>query len=220
MECIAHRGFAGTNPENTIPAVRGAAAVADWIEVDVWRCGSGELVVIHDPTVDRVTDASGRVAEMTVSELAALDVCNSGAGIPTLDAILEAIPSTVGVAVELKAAGLAAATADLLGERGGPGLVSSFDPDVIAEVDRVGDLPTALIGADDPDRVLAEARALGCGAVCLHHESCRPGVVDRARADGRSVYAWTVRERAVADRCFAAGVDGLISDDPAYCPDG
>ena len=54
MRLIAHRGFAGVNPENTLQAVEAAAGVADAIEVDVRRCESGDLVVIHDETVDRL----------------------------------------------------------------------------------------------------------------------------------------------------------------------
>ena len=55
MRLIAHRGFAETFPENTVLAVREAARWADAIEVDVRRCGSGEIVCLHDATVDRVS---------------------------------------------------------------------------------------------------------------------------------------------------------------------
>lgn len=58
MRLIAHRGFAATAPENTIAAVQSAADHADAVEFDVQRCGSGELVVIHDDTIDRVTGTS------------------------------------------------------------------------------------------------------------------------------------------------------------------
>jgi len=78
MRLIAHRGFLSVNPENTVAAVEAAAAVADGIEIDVRRCGSGEPVVIHDETVDRVTDGRGAVDEHTVADLAALDVLEPG----------------------------------------------------------------------------------------------------------------------------------------------
>lgn len=62
MRCIAHRGFAETNPENTLTAVREAAkAGADLVEVDVRRCGSGELVLAHDADVDRISDTGADV---------------------------------------------------------------------------------------------------------------------------------------------------------------
>ena len=89
MRCIAHRGFAKVNPENTVTAVRSAAEHTDVIEIDVRRCGSGELVVIHDETVERVTDGTGRVAELSADELTALDVLESGEGVPTLPSLLE-----------------------------------------------------------------------------------------------------------------------------------
>ena len=67
MRLIAHRGFAAVHPENTVRAVRAAARVADAVEVDVRRCATGELVVIHDATVDRVTDGTGPVADHSLA---------------------------------------------------------------------------------------------------------------------------------------------------------
>jgi len=89
MRCIAHRGFAGEYAENTVGAVASAADIADWVEVDVRRCGTGELVVVHDETVDRVTDSTGEVAELSQAELAQLNVLRKRWGIPTLAEVLE-----------------------------------------------------------------------------------------------------------------------------------
>src|SRR5690606_25978815 len=72
---IAHRGGAGLAPENTLEAFRQAVDdwAADMIELDVHATADGYCVVIHDPTVDRTTDGTGRVAEMTLAELKRLD---------------------------------------------------------------------------------------------------------------------------------------------------
>jgi glycerophosphoryl diester phosphodiesterase len=217
VDCIAHRGFAGHYPENTLPAVRGAAGDADWIEIDVRRCGSGELVVIHDATVDRVSEASGRVDRLTAGELAALDVLGSGAGVPTLAATLAAIPRSVGVDVEIKEQGIAADAAGLLSSRQGPVLVSSFEPSILDAVGRVSDLARALIGDSNPDAVVDRALERDCQAVCLAHDYCRPETVERAHESGVAVYAWTIRDASTATRCVAAGVDGLIADLPGVC---
>jgi glycerophosphoryl diester phosphodiesterase len=81
---IGHRGAAGHEPENTLHSFEAAVQLgADMVEFDVHVCGSGELVAIHDETVDRTTDGSGAVARMNLRELKALDA-GKGEKIPTL----------------------------------------------------------------------------------------------------------------------------------------
>lgn len=132
MRLIAHRGFAAEASENTLSAVRAAATRADAVEVDARRCASGELVVIHDVTVDRVTDGTGRVADLDRAALASLSVLGSGEGVPVLSDVVAAIPDDVGLVLELKERGLASdalATVDDVGDV----TVSAFDPAVILE---------------------------------------------------------------------------------------
>ena len=128
---IAHRGFAGVYPENTITAVERAAtevlaAPADspssadgvpggagMIEIDVMPTATGEIVVFHDTRPDRLTDAPPALAgqyvwELPYDQLSDLEVLASGEGVPTLVDVLDAIPSDVGVNVEFKNPGSAA----------------------------------------------------------------------------------------------------------------
>ncbi len=114
---IAHRGGSGLAPENTILAFRRALEWwrADLLEIDVQPTRDGDAVVIHDPTVDRTTEGSGRVAELTVTELAGLDagyrftpdggasypLRGAGVRISTLREVLETFPGTR-VNVEIK----------------------------------------------------------------------------------------------------------------------
>lgn len=107
---IAHRGGAGLAPENTLAAFRRSAELgADILEIDIRRTLDGELVVIHDSKVDRTTNGSGEVAEMTLAELKKLDAgfrwTNDGANtfpfrgsgitIPTLREVFEAFPEKI-----------------------------------------------------------------------------------------------------------------------------
>lgn len=80
----AHRGNDGRMPENTVPAWRNAVKLgAEMVELDVKRCATGELVVMHDATVDRTTDGKGAVAKMTFAEIRALNAaCRKGRPIP------------------------------------------------------------------------------------------------------------------------------------------
>lgn len=99
---VAHRGDSAEFPQNTIPAFLSAIQKgAEMVEFDEWRCKSGELVVIHDPIVDHVAkNAKGRVQDMTLSELKALDVGVrkhpkfAGTRIPTLEEALSVFPKT------------------------------------------------------------------------------------------------------------------------------
>ena len=219
MRCIAHRGFAGEFAENTVGAVASAAEVADWVEVDVRRCGSGEIVVVHDATVDRVTDATGEVAELSQTELARLNVLDSGEGIPTLAEVLEVLPPSVGINVELKEGGLAADVVDALAAHDGGILISSFDAGALAEVTVLADYPRALVVEADANERLSRAADLNCTAIHPHWDLCDERFVTRAHEANMTVNAWTIRDSVGAVSARNAGVDGLISDYRRFCED-
>ena len=108
---LGHRGASAHTPENTLLAFRRALELgADGIEVDIQRTADGELVLIHDDAVDRTTNGTGIVGEMTYAALAALDA-GEGERIPTLTEMLrwatDAIPGGVApfLNLELKMAG-------------------------------------------------------------------------------------------------------------------
>jgi len=220
VRCIAHRGFAETYPENTVAAVRAAAERVDAIEVDVRRCGSGELVLAHDETVDRVTDATGRVDEHTSDELASLDVLGSGEGIPTLSAALDAVGEGVELNVELKESGLAADALTAADDAGVDVLVSSFRPSVLREARDAGAARVAYISAEDDETgILNVARADDCTAVHPHWQLCVDDFVGRAHDADLEVNAWTVPSVHDAKALEYVGVDGVIVDRPEVCPE-
>jgi len=212
---MAHRGFAARHPENTVRAVRAAAADADWVEVDVRRCASGDPVVIHDATLDRVTDATGAVTDYDADDLGHRSVRGSGAGVPTLGAVVDALPDGVGLNAELKLP-VWAALDDLRDLGRDRVLVSAFDASVLAGVRERSSFDRAhLLARDaDPASALSTAEDLGCRAVHPHHSLVDAGFVRRAHERGLAVNAWTIRERSTADRMRAAGADGLIADHP------
>lgn len=107
---IAHRGFAGKYPENTVAAGRGSARDgADMIEVDVIPCADGEVVVFHDDDLSELnggekglTDADGLVWETDCETVLNAEVQESGETVPTFREFMEAIPASVGVNIEMK----------------------------------------------------------------------------------------------------------------------
>lgn len=105
---IAHRGFAGVNPENTIAAAQATSKEADAIELDVMACAEGEVVVFHDHRLDArdgsrgITDGSGVVWETPCKEVVAAEVLDSGETVPRLAEFLAAVPPDTWLNVELK----------------------------------------------------------------------------------------------------------------------
>lgn len=219
MRLVAHRGFAALEPENTVGAARRAARRADGVEVDVRRCGSGEPVVVHDPTVDRVSDATGAVAELDAATLRSLSVEGSDEGIPTLASVVDAIPAGVELLLELKESGLAGEALATCVEAGAAVRVQAFDPEVVAEARAAAPgVPRGLLFADDPGAGLDCALALDCTAVGVHHERCDRAFVEAAHDAGLAVYAWTVADARRAAELAALGVDAAISDVPVADP--
>jgi glycerophosphoryl diester phosphodiesterase len=110
----AHRGGAFERPENTLAAFRHAGEVGvHQVEFDVRRTADGELVVIHDATVDRTTDGHGRVRDWKLADLRCLDAGRRGSGaenlrgfagerVPTLEEVLSVLPQDVWINVQIK----------------------------------------------------------------------------------------------------------------------
>lgn len=110
---IAHRGFADTHPENTVSAFEHAARGAprdaapqrgaDWIELDVHPTADGEIAVFHDSELDKLTDTTGVIYETAAEDVFSAEVLDTGQTVPTLAEAMEAIPSRVGVNIDVKA---------------------------------------------------------------------------------------------------------------------
>src|SRR5215212_9607059 len=108
-QIFAHRGARVVAPENTLPAFQRALDMnVDGIELDIHCSKDGELVVIHDFTVDKTTNATGKVNHFTTAELASLDAGSSlsaefaGVGIPTLAQVFDLVGNRCRVNVEIK----------------------------------------------------------------------------------------------------------------------
>ncbi|WP_152041877.1 glycerophosphodiester phosphodiesterase [Salinigranum salinum] len=209
MRLIGHRGCAARGPENTLAAIERAAPHVDAVEIDVRRCGSGELVVVHDAALDRLVGVDRRVSATPWSELRDLRVLDSDQRIPSLADVVEVLPPTTGLNVELKEGGLASDVDRAVSDH--PDVwVSSFDPEALAETS----LPRALLFADDWDGSVATAEALDCDAVHPHYDLVldTPERVAAAHDTTFEVNVWTPPV-AVVPTLRAAGVDGVIVDD-------
>lgn len=133
---IAHRAFhnaAERRVENTMSAVKAAIERGFSIEVDLQLTSDEQPIVFHDDTLDRLTEATGRVDRMTLSALRNVRFREGDDRIPTFDELLEEVAGRVPLVIELKSSWtgdrrLERAVAETLGEYAGPAAVMSFDP--------------------------------------------------------------------------------------------
>lgn len=213
-DLIAHRGFAADHSENTLGAFRAAARTADAIEFDVRRCASGELVVFHDETLDRVTDRRGLLAETTFGTLRECEVLGSGESVPRLETVVDAVPESIGLHVEIKERGLADDAVRVLAAASNDVTISAFDARVLEAVTEANSrMSTAYLFADDPNSGITAATTLDCDYVHPHYRLVLDtDLLDRARDHGLGVNAWTVDDGSVGSRLSDCGVDGVIAD--------
>ena len=211
MNVIGHRGCAKEFPENTLAAVRGCAPHVDMVEIDVRRCGSGELVVFHDSHLDRLTDASGVVSQFEYQELSRLTIGDSNEPIPKLADVCDYLPSGLGLNIELKETGLHEAVLDILSSHSHEVLISAFDPAALAPF-RDADVSTAFLCADSVEEGVETALELGCESLHPRYTIIDEEAIQRAQQKGLSVNAWTVPTEPEVRRLQSMGADGVIVD--------
>jgi glycerophosphoryl diester phosphodiesterase len=226
MLTIAHRGASALYPENTLRAFMAAADLgADMCEFDVRMTRDGEAVVIHDATVDRTTDGRGRVAAMSAAALGRLDAGVRfgaefrGERISTLAEVARALAGRgCGMDVELKARGLEARVCEIL--RGcaaaSSAIVSSFDWEQLKIVARRDpEVRLALLGEKTPAAMLEAAQVMRAFAIAPRFDIADAALCAEAHRRGLAVYVWTVDDASAMRRMIAAGVDGIMTNDPA-----
>ncbi len=208
MRLLAHRGDHRAAPENTLAAFAAALAIpgVDGLELDVRASADGVAIVLHDATLTRVQGRRVRASRLTVADLA-------GQGVPTLADVLAACPPGAFLDVELKEDVGEAALGPLRAARALPGgsvagvVVSSFDRAALATVRRLEPTwPTWLNTAWLSDRAIRAARDLGCAGIAAEWHRIDARRVERVRAAGLELAAWTVRDPVVRDRLAALGL--------------
>jgi glycerophosphoryl diester phosphodiesterase len=229
---LGHRGASAEAPENTLAAFALAVAQgADGVELDAWRCATGEVVVIHDEDTRRTCDGALAVPDAPLAALRALDAgARKGARfrgerIPLLAEVLEALPGAV-VNVELKARpgrpdpALAAGVARLVRQARAAErvIVSSFDFGLVAALRAAApELPTGLLfeaGLTWRLRVPRAAARLAPSALHPDVRLCTGARLARWVTDGWAVNAWTADAPDEVARLARGGAAALIANAP------
>lgn len=228
---VAHRGNSSVAPQNTLAAFEAAwRAGADSIEIDVQLTADGEVVVIHDDTLDATTDGRGRVDGLTLAEVRAVDAGSwfapayTGQRVPTFTEVVEFLAMRPGIDLLLEIKGdwapddvrkvteplqRAGLTDRVIGQ--------SFWPSTVAALAKAAPRLRRglLIGAysDDLLATCAELGVMTCNPAG-HLLVERPGLVDELQGDGLEVQVWTLNEPAQWMLALMAGVDAVITDRP------
>jgi glycerophosphoryl diester phosphodiesterase len=240
---FGHRGAAGLAPENTLASFRRARADGvDVFELDVHGTADGEIVVLHDPTLERTTDGAGAVSTLPFAEVVRFDAGfhftpdggrtfpfrGQGVRVPRLGELLREFPE-MPLNIEIKQetpAIVAGVTALLRAARAT--VVLAAEHDVIMEAIRrfAPDIPTSLATGEVAAFIGALQQGavptLPVGAVALQIpprfgsiELVTRETVAAAHALGAEVHVWTINETDEMRRLLALGCDGIISDFPA-----
>lgn len=222
---IAHRGAAGSAPENTMASFeRAIADGTDWVELDVQETADGRVVVIHDADLMKVAGVPLDIWDATYEQLQGIDIGSwyapefADQRVPLLSDVLALCKGKVGVFIELKyyghdqrleqrvvetveTAGMASDVVVMSLKYGGIRKIRALRPDW-----RIGLLTATALG--DLTRLDADFLAVNAGLAT-------PTFVSSAHRRGKDAYVWTVNERIDMARFISRGIDGLITDEPA-----
>lgn len=240
---FGHRGAAGLAPENTLPSYALALALGvDVLEFDVHGTKDGEVVVIHDPTLERTTNGAGEVREHTLAQLRQLDAGyqftrdgrdfpyrGQGIRIPTFAEVLQAYPG-VPCNVEIKQeepAIIDTALAIIRKHGAADRMLLAAEHDSIMTSIRAAtsDIPTSssvgevveFMGRIDSgkwDDYAPQGSALQIPPRFNDIVLVSPDTLAAAHRHGLEMHVWTINQRDEMDELLAVGIDGIMSDIP------
>lgn len=223
---IAHRGASAYEPENTLRAFDLAIGQgAQMIELDLHVTADNQVVVIHDPALDRLTNLKGRVDRMTLAEIKRADA-GKGERVPTLDETFDLTMGKVRLYLEIKDPRAALPTLQIIRDRQcqSQSLLASFDIELMRSLgEEVRDIELGLILGNatfNPMVRWREAfpwlalRRINYQVLCMQVELCYGYLAARARANGKKLYVWTVDKEKQFARMISMDVDGIVTNTP------
>jgi glycerophosphoryl diester phosphodiesterase len=222
---VAHRGAAGTAPENTLAAVEQALVDgADWVEIDVQETRDGQVVVVHDSDFMKLAGNPLKVWDGDLAEIREIDVGGwfdsrfAGERVPTLQEVLAAVRGRARLVIELKYYGH-----DQQLEQRVVDIVESMDmADQVAimSLKLAGIQKLQAIRPDWPAGLLAatavgDLSRLDVDFLAVNQNMANPAFIERVHKSGKELFVWTVNDGLSLSRWMSMGVDGVITDEPA-----
>jgi glycerophosphoryl diester phosphodiesterase len=229
---FGHRGASAYAPENTLASFELARVqCADAIELDAKLSSDGEVVVIHDSTVDRTTNGHGQVSQLTWTKLRSLDAGSSfsdrfrGEKIPRLEEVFETLGKKIFINVELTNYAtprdqLVEKVCALVRKHGLEKwlIFSSFFASNLKKAEQlVPEVPRGLLATHGWLGAWARSFGFSFGdyaALHLHRTNVNPPQIQRVHRLRRRIHVWTVNRAEEMSRLHAWGIDGIFTDDP------
>jgi len=222
---IAHRGASDVAPENTLGAIREAVNRGiQYVEIDIQQTGDNYLILMHDTTVDRTTDGTGRVRDLSLEDIQQLDAGSyfsgefTGEAVPLFrDALELAIQHNITLIVEVKNPELYPQLANelisILDETSGYGnvIVISFDHTWLESLEQAApDVETGSLW------LWSTGTPRNHHIVSVHWSSVLidPTQIYRQHRAGNAIWVWTVNHPLLTSLLERLGVDGIVTDTP------
>ena len=219
---IGHRGAKSLEPENTLLSFQKAIEIGvDGIELDVRLTADGELVVIHDETIDRTSNGNGFVNQFTLKEIKKFRI-HTTQEIPTLKAVLELVNKKCFINIELKeietAEKVVALIEDYVTNKNwnySDFLVSSFNWNAIQNVRFLNsDIPIGVLTESDLEMAFTFAKFLKATTIITHYLLLNEAEMLDIQNAGIKIFAWTVNEKEAIEKMKTLKINGIISDFP------
>ncbi|MDT0620090.1 glycerophosphodiester phosphodiesterase [Croceitalea vernalis] len=220
---IGHRGAMGYETENTLASIQKALDLGvDMIEIDVFKIKSGEIMVFHDQTLDRISNAPGNIEEYYIGDLKQV-ILDGNHRIPTLQEVLKLIDNKVALNIELKGTNTADRVnfitnyyAEKHGWSSENFVISSFNWDELKYTRELNpDRAIAVLTEDEAfDEAIAMAKELNAVAVNPWFKTLTAEKVKQIQNEGFKVYTYTVNEPEDLQQMLDFGVDGVFTNYP------
>lgn len=219
---IGHRGARGHVAENTLESIKKAMELGvDGVEIDVFKCKSGEIVVIHDETVNRTTNGKGKVESFTLEELKSF-VIEGKYKIATLQEVLDLLEAKYILNIELKGMITTGSVNKIVldyienkGWRKSQFIISSFQWEELRDFYKLNpEIPIGILTEKDPLKAINIAKELNAVSIHPYFKHLNKKTVDSVHNEGFKVYTWTVNKPKDIQKMLDAGVDAIITDFP------
>jgi glycerophosphoryl diester phosphodiesterase len=194
------------------------------LEIDVRVTGDGQLIVLHDPSLDRTTDCAGIVREMGLEEIRQADA-GDGERVPILREVFDLARHRAPILLEIKSDFIAERVVQAIAEAEFTEqvVVQSFNPQSVERIKRLAPhLPASLLIGELPTtpsrvrarRLVSQVLETGANTLSVWHATLTPSLIEEMRKRGIAVWAWTVDEEITMRDLSMMGVQGIVTNYP------
>ncbi|MBT7624493.1 MAG: glycerophosphodiester phosphodiesterase [Flavobacteriaceae bacterium] len=219
---VGHRGAMGHVTENTIPSIKKAVELGvDGIEIDVFKCKSGEIIVFHDKKLDRLTNSSGYIEDLSYDSINKIKVMGEYR-IPELIEVINILPNEIFLNIELKGEETAKKVNEIITEfinktesKLDRFIISSFNWSELEKFRSFNSkIPIAILTDNNPLNAIPVAKKLNAVAINPNYKLLNKYVVNQIKKEGLKIFPYTVNSINDIDKMKNLGVDGIITNYP------